>query len=151
MIKARLGIQLHPFQQLKWYMTLVLIIIINIICGKTGYVATKGGLLISYDWGDTWENVLDHNIISLGVDSENKIYAATSLDGVFFMTEDMGLTWDSVYFGMNDLWSLTINHDDYVYVGCEEFYNLYGGVYASSDNGQSWDAENNGLSNLRVS
>jgi Secretion system C-terminal sorting domain len=121
----------------------------NIICGKASPMGFDKGLLISSDWGDTWKKILDRSILSLGIDSKNKIYASSIMD-VVFMTQDLGLTWDSAYLGMNGPWSMAINPNDYVIIGCVDMDNEEGGVYASSDEGQTWDAEIQGLRNPLV-
>ncbi len=122
---------------------------LNIIYGKTSYFNNDGGIFLSSDWGETWTKILNTDVISLSVNSNNEIFATTQLEGVY-KSSDTGQTWDTIFFGVRDLWSIVINDDDYIYIGCEQYFDPFGGVYASYDNGYSWVEENEGLTNEKV-
>lgn len=118
----------------------------NIVIGTTNFMADTGGVFISSNWGDDWYKVLDEEITSIDINSQDEIFALTYWDGVN-KSSDLGQKWTNYYFGVKDLTSIIINADGIIYIGCEKNMDPNGGVYVSYNNGVNWDELNDGLTN----
>jgi Secretion system C-terminal sorting domain len=121
----------------------------NVVYGEIDYLSGNGGIYLSDNWGETWTKILSEDITSLAVDSRNTIYATTQLLGMF-QSSDLGSSWYNTFFGVKDIMSVLIAENNVVYVGCEQYYDTFGGVYTSFDLGENWVEENTGLLNERV-
>jgi photosystem II stability/assembly factor-like uncharacterized protein len=104
----------------------------NIIIGTIHYLADTGGVFISSNWGDDWYKVLDEEITSIDINSQDEIFALTYWDGVN-KSSDLGQEWINYYFGVKDLTSIIINADGIIYIGCEKNMDPNGGVYVSNN------------------
>lgn len=98
------------------------------------FAGTSTGVYRSADNGDTWQSVssglVDLNILSLGIDADNTLYAGAY--GIF-RSENNGDNWTTAYNGVtaNRVFSLDSNMEGNLFA-------LADGVYTSSDNGDTW-------------
>ena len=101
-------------------------------------MSTGDGLFASNDEGASWsesqEGITALQIISLA-QNDQFIFAGTSLQGIFRYEQDMS-TWTQINSGLNATNSSTVY--DIVVLSDEVFLGTGGGVYSSSDNGDSW-------------
>lgn len=122
----------------------------NIFVGTYG-----GGVYRSSNKGASWTPVsnglTNSNILSL-INASNTIFAGTEHDGVFRST-DKGGNWIDVFQAVRNYYSLysyfyarafLIDNDKIVSVGSP-----YGVIY-STDQGNSWQSKNSGLSNPEI-
>lgn len=107
----------------------------NIYAGASGTVKS---IYKSTNGGENWTEVFSgglSNILSVGCDSSNNVYAAYGSAGVLKSTNG-GLNWTvipSVTFGSNTVQSVRCGKNGYVYVGT-----TLGGIYRSTDNGATF-------------
>ncbi len=120
----------------------------NILFTKQGYLTNDYGLYVSDDWGNSWDKIFNSSMNAIDVNSTNKLFV-TSIYQVYSST-DLGQNWDSVFFGASNLLSIEINQEDEVFVGCNTYTYPVGGVWASYDDGTSWEDESEGLTNRSV-
>lgn len=112
------------------------------------FAGTYGSYIyLSTDNGSTWtqeKNGLTNNgtIYSLAFHA-NKVYAGTLGGGVFVST-DMGSSWteDTTGMGNQGLTALYSN-GKYLFAGASSYY--YASVYISTDDGTSWNINNNSI------
>lgn len=98
------------------------------------FAGTTSGVYRSMNNGDAWElattGLADLNILSLGVDSEDNLYA-----GAFgiFRSNNNGDDWIAAYTGItaNRVFSIDSNQEG-------DLFALADGVYRSLDNGDTW-------------
>jgi photosystem II stability/assembly factor-like uncharacterized protein len=115
-----------------------------------------GGVYKSTDYGNSWTHVSsglsNSYVLSLVIDPRNPdiVYAGTSQSGVF-KTMDGGQSWRISSTGLNEIpivYALAIDRKNpiTIYAGTRKGGTLGGGgVYKSTDGGQSWTAKNRGL------
>jgi photosystem II stability/assembly factor-like uncharacterized protein len=118
----------------------------NIFAGTFG-----GGVFLSTDYGSNWtpvNNGLPNNIqvMSLAV-SGTDIYAGTN--GYIYKTSNNGVSWDSSGAGIpftlgQSVWSIIVK-DTNIFAAIPDGYL---GVFLSTDNGNTWNAVNNGFDSL---
>ncbi len=114
----------------------------NIIVG-----INPSGLYLSNDDGNSWELVgLKDTAVSSMVSSGSTIYAGTFRYGSY-ISKDKGLTWAKC--SDNGLTSLSIQE-----IGVNErgwFAATYGGgIFLSTDFGEHWTEQNNGIVNMKL-
>ncbi len=95
------------------------------------------------DWFDFSTNIGNKNIKDLHVFKDEYLIANTNLG--FYISEDLGASWDTASFGIEE----TITSIDNLGDGLVSGTNL-GGVYLSGDTAKSWTQSNNGLSGYRT-
>jgi len=119
------------------------------------FAGTRGqGIFRSRDNGGTWSNVISGAgfvVTSLTINkSSGHIFAGTQGGGGGVLrSTNNGNSWSPVFniaFTGYNVNSLTINSSGHIFAGT-----FGGGVYRSIDNGGSWAAVNNGLTNAFVS
>jgi len=123
---------------------------------------TNGGVRRSTDGGDSWADTgpVSATIRTLAISphyaADRTLFAGAD-DGRVFRTTDGGLTW-------NDLGVLLTDHrvnalaispnyaaDRTIFAGVGKPWSWYtGGVYRSTDGGNTWQVVNNGLTNLKA-
>jgi len=121
----------------------------------TSNVLHASGPFKSTDHGNTWitlgaivsNNYRGINTFGFGIDGS--LFAATWSDwsafGVYKST-DQGLTWSSIsVFNNATVRRIATNSNGYLFIA----HNT-AGIYFSSDNGNTWQQKNNGLTNLSV-
>jgi choice-of-anchor A domain-containing protein/uncharacterized repeat protein (TIGR01451 family) len=110
------------------------------------YAGVVGGTIFnSNDGGATWNklNSLNTNSIWSIINKGNDIYAATETG--LYRSGDKGITFEPVGFELQDVRNITSDADGNLYAS------IWGsGVYYSKDNGNNWQAINEGLTNLSV-
>lgn len=121
------------------------------------YKSTNGG----ETWNLTGADSTGFPVNSLAIDPTNSdvVYAARRglfLQGGLFKTIDGGSTWKILENGLpvsNDTRAVTVHPDSskVVYVGIYGISPwIQGGVYKSTNSGESWTAVNTGLSNISI-
>ena len=121
--------------------------------GITSFMTDAGGVYRSFDYGETWEyaGLSGYYIKTLACDSNGNLYSgSTGNYGIgIYRSQDQGLTWTGL---KNDVFveSIVITPDDHVYIGCSNEYGTQGGVFASTDYGDTWEMINTGLNNENV-
>ncbi len=136
--------------------------VVNSICsdhnnvlyaGITSFMTDAGGVYRSFDQGETWEyaELSGYYIKSLACDSNGNLYAgSTGNYGIgIYRSQDQGLTWTGL---KNDVFveSIVITPDDHIYIGCSNEFGTQGGVFVSTDYGETWEMINIGLNNENV-
>ena len=113
-----------------------------LILGTNIFHGTSSGIYCSTDTGSTWtqrnNGLSDIRVTALQKDG-TKIFAGTKSG--LFMSQDTGQTWISMNNGLNNLEITTITiAGGKIYCGT-----LYGSIYISSNNGNSWTKFNDGF------
>lgn len=114
---------------------------------------SDGGVFRSLDNGDTWEQIglAGFYIHSLVIDSQNNLYAGSiGNNGVgIYRSQDNGESWTPL---KNDVFvsGIAITPSDHIYIACTNEHGTQGGVFCSTDYGESWEMLNTGLSNENV-
>ncbi len=127
----------------------------------TIYAGTDRGVFKSTDGGGTWvaanTGLTRPYVLALAIDpvTPATLYAATNLGGIFRST-DSGDTWQAVNTGLTDLNVKALLIDpstpSTLYAGTTvRGFTLKGdGVFRSTDSGQTWVAQNTGLTNPTI-
>jgi type IX secretion system substrate protein len=129
----------------------------SILMGTTNWVGEGGGIYLSTNSGESWENFgLDqHFIYSMAVDNYNLIYAG---NGGHWETGQGGLyrynysnaIWDTLHY-FPYITSIVFNSENHIYTGfTTSGMEDSGGVMHSEDNGGSWIIDTIGLGNTSV-
>jgi ligand-binding sensor domain-containing protein len=119
---------------------------------------TTNGIIGSFDNGKNWEEVGIPSlfITSLAIDSSKNIFVASYNNDdhyVLPITTDGGASWYNLnstsaktFDGESPL-VLTISNNEYIYAGvtCGQGAQYYGGVFRSTDHGNNWTRNVNGL------
>jgi hypothetical protein len=102
------------------------------VLGNSIFVGFDGGVKISRDNGETWEQTLGGNVIySIKInDNTNTIFAATLGNGVLKST-DKGFTWVPTGLTGINVFALTVQNN-------RIFAGMNYGVLVSEDNGDTW-------------
>jgi photosystem II stability/assembly factor-like uncharacterized protein len=120
-----------------------------------------GGVYRSVDHGRSWTSasagLSNPYVLSLAIDpfDPNKLYAGTYLNGVF-KTNNAGQSWQPTGSGLNEdaiVYTLAVDPKTptILYAGTRKGGTLGGGgVFQSTDGGQSWIEKNSGLKELYV-
>jgi len=110
---------------------------------ETIFCAVNNGLYRSYDGADTWELIFSGNIddIEFKPGDPNTIYALTKK---FFKSTDGGDTFVQITDGLpssNGRAQIAVTNaePDYVYFMCAGSNGLFGGIYRSTDSGESFE------------
>ena len=110
---------------------------------NTIFCAVNNGLYRSYDGADTWEQILTGHIDDLEFKpgDPNTIYAITNK---FFKSSDGGDSFTQIYDGLptsNGRAQIAVTEaaPEYVYFMCAGPGGLFGGVYKSTDSGDSFE------------
>ena len=124
-----------------------------IYAGIISFMTDAGGVYRSFDYGETWEyaGLSGYYIKTLACDSNGNLYAGSAGNyGIgIYRSQDQGLTWTGL---KNDVFveSIVITPDDHIYIGCSNEYGTQGGVFVSTDYGDTWEMINTGLNNENV-
>ncbi len=120
--------------------------------GSYVFLGTDAGIYRTNDNGISWSianNGLSTAFVSCLAHNGPTVYASAGLGHVFYSVNN-GLTWTEISNGLpidismsNVIFSFTFKDSD-IYSGSGE------GIYKSTDNGQSWFAVNNGISDFNV-
>jgi len=110
---------------------------------NTIYCAVNNGLYRSYDGADTWEQILNGHIddVEFKPGDPNTIYAITKK---FFKSTDGGDSFTQIFAGLPSSngraqIAVTDASPEYVYFLCAATNGLFGGVYRSTDSGDSFE------------
>ncbi len=104
----------------------------------------ESGMFFSQDKGATWDKVnipYDDNINFIRFNSDNEIFAVSNSSVIYFD----GNTWTKHVFNESIINCVIINSNNHIFIGTKG-----GGVYYSTDNGESWHQINSGLLNTNV-
>jgi len=106
------------------------------------WAATRDGLLVSIDHGDSWRPVSKGlppvSVSALAADTAGRVYVGLDEGGIYTQTAD-GTGWESLVAAGSPMRevgviSLAVSPDgEYIYAGTSG-----GGVFASDDGGQTW-------------
>ncbi len=117
--------------------------------GSTAYLAnTKnpGGFYRSFDQGDTWENIRlpNYYIQSLTETSNNELFACTAghttaHSKVIMRSTDQGETWNQCFSYASQMFAITTDSNDNLFVGMGNYPVYQAGIHYSQDNGQTWN------------
>jgi len=118
-------------------------LIINPDSPETIFCALNNGLYRSYDGAATWEKILSGSIddIEFKPGDPNTIYAITNK---FFKSSDGGDSFTQIFDGLptsNGRAQIAVTNADadYVYFMCAGTNGLFGGIYRSTDSGESFE------------
>lgn len=131
------------------------------------FAGTDGGIARSTDDGDSWDtlsNGLTNNTIaSLAINSNGLIFAGAQSYGIFdtnhiYLSTDNGNSWIHSDFGISDpididVKGIAVNSLNHVFAGASRNFgdnSTIGGVYFSTDNGNSWTNMRDGLKDYYV-
>lgn len=114
-------------------------------CGCILAVSYGQGVFISYDRGESWENIGPKDMGARGLVMKESMLCLVTEEG-FMMTQDWDNDWKGLNYGLfsKNLQTIALAKDRF-YVG-----SLLGGVFQSKDCGESWDAINTGLNNTNI-
>lgn len=109
----------------------------EIYAGGTSYVVPGGGVFMTNDLGESWENIglVSYNVQCLAKNQNDELYAGCYYSGLL-KTSNLGFNWEEVL-PHKDVLSIIINTDG-IYLGCDNQSFLNGGIFFSSDNGFTW-------------
>jgi hypothetical protein len=122
------------------------------VSGNLIFAGTDKGVFRSTNTGDSWspsDQGMRHGQVNSFAFSPAFMYAAT--DSGLHRSSDLGVTWEPITF-YSGLWSLQVK--DVLVSGSQLFaatLNPNGGVYVSTDQGNSWVTTNAGLPSYDVS
>lgn len=116
--------------------------------GSTAFLAdteNPGGFFRSFDQGDTWENIglPNYFIQSLTETSTNELFACTSGHAttgatVIMHSTDQGATWNQCFSSASQMFALTTDSNDNLFVGMGNYPVYLAGIHYSQDNGLTW-------------
>ena len=113
------------------------------------YAGTSANLILkSTNNGESWSSFhtdLTPCFYSIVVTSTGTLFAAGTYTGHIFKSINNGESWEVVREGNGITFSLAVNDQDHIYATSRG-----GGVFCSTDNGDSWVEMNNGLNNLNA-
>jgi photosystem II stability/assembly factor-like uncharacterized protein len=118
----------------------------------TTYMGSNGtGLYKTLDNGNNWSRVnigiLNLNVRALAINTSDHIFAGifdNTGSGILRST-NYGVNWNYTALTGNDIRTISINPEGYIFVGTESL-----GIYRSTDNGISYTQVNNGLTNQNI-
>jgi len=113
--------------------------------------ANNGKIFRSIDFGDTWKqtkfSIPGGTVFSLAANSYGYLFAGmvdpTGYRGCY-ISSDNGDNWEKTNLPNYNVMSLNINSNDHIFAGT----NYY--VYQSTDNGQTWQSINKGLTDWSI-
>ena len=129
----------------------------SIFMGTTNWVGLGGGIYLSPDGGDTWNNFgLSNNFIAcLSVDNINQVYAGntghyiTGQGGLYRYNYETEI-WDTLHY-FPYITSIVFNTENHIYTGfITSGSEDSGGVLHSEDNGVTWILDTTGIGNTMV-
>ncbi len=117
------------------------------------------GLFRSTDNGADWQLIIngltDRDVRAVQVDGDGDVFAATYGGGIF-RSLDNGDSWENVASGYDSglttplVLDLVCDNSDYLYAGAWDGCCWDGGVFQSTDNGDTWIEKDNGLTNNNI-
>ena len=118
------------------------------------FVSVRDGVMKSNDWGNSFHRVLTaqatHTIMA---DKSGYLYAGGT--GYIYISDDIGLTWDSVKIETEvPVLQMIEDKDGDIFAITSDLYesNIYAGdgVFYSGNKGKNWESRNNGLNHFLV-
>ncbi|WP_205501642.1 T9SS type A sorting domain-containing protein [Rufibacter psychrotolerans] len=114
--------------------------------------STDSGIMKTENIGRTWQQVLPHAVYSMHAKPDGTLYAGGT--GVVYRSTDHGLTWTT--HSLSSQWpvrKIIHNSEDRLYAATGEAlgdennqeYYVGDGIFTSTDNGQTWTQDNEGL------
>jgi ligand-binding sensor domain-containing protein len=111
----------------------------------------NGGIIVSYDAGNTWNNISfsplfsDAEVMAISVIGRT-VFAGTNGNGIFRSDTAIGVKWSQLSNGIPT--SETI--DEFGYCNGIIFAGATNSIYRSADNGLSWTRANSGLKDSSI-
>ena len=122
------------------------------------YAGTNRGfptLCVSYNNGINWEELIlpsTDNVVKILCISTDTVYVSQWTEGALLLrSADSGSTWDTIYSSNHAseyVSDIAISSTGVIYISLDGFFFEMGGVYRSTDNGQTWECA--GLFNYQV-
>ncbi len=112
------------------------------------YAGGANGLFISMDDAATWngpDSIVGTGVRAVGVDPFNGWHALVAAREYLFETEDAGASWDTLSVQNPLSLAIHLHEPSFVYAGVDE-----GGVYVSSDGGDTFEQRIEGLGSVDV-
>ena len=115
---------------------------INFFNSTYGVIGAYDGVYLTSDGGQTWRNIFSGQhfpSVAFGT-SDSVIYALSDWDDKFYVTTNMGVTWQSTPFGGAEGVSFTLGKDGTIYVfSFPKLGNApLGWINSSTDAGRTW-------------
>lgn len=112
-------------------------------------VSTTTGIMKSTDEGKNFESMLTASSVhTVFVTSFGHIFAGGT--GKIYVSEDLGLSWDSVMLNTSFPIKQIIENDYHTLFAITGINNDGDGVFCSEDEGKTWESRNNGIGKLKA-